>query len=207
MRKLDTIRSQTIEVYDKHARAWDAHRSRDFFEQSWLDKFIRLLPAEGRVLDAGCGAGEPIAAYLLRCGFELTGIDASSRMLQLSKSRFPDATWLKMDMRELQLDAGFDGIVSWNGCFHLTQQEQREVLLLFADHLKPDGALLLTIGHESGEVTGTVEGEQVYHSSLDPDEYRSILDRAGFSDVEIKLEDERCGCHSVLLANRNGLSK
>ncbi len=202
MNDLETIRHRTIQVYDKHAQAWDAHRPGVFFERPWLDRFIAKLPAGGRVLDVGCGAGKPIAGYLIERGFRLTGLDASSNMLEISKSRFPQATWLNADMRDLDLDTRFDGIVSWDGFFHLTQAEQREVLSRFADHLGSDGALLLTIGPEAGEVTGTVEGEPVYHASLDPDEYRSILKSRGFNDIEIELEDERCGFHSVLLAKR-----
>ncbi|MDJ0832558.1 MAG: class I SAM-dependent methyltransferase [Gammaproteobacteria bacterium] len=167
-----------------------------------MDKFIRRLPAQGHVLDVGCGAGEPIAGYLLECGLDVTGLDASANMLEISRSRFPDASWINMDMRELKLDVSFDGIISWDGFFHLTQQEQRQVLFLFAEHLNPEGSLLLTIGHEAGEVTGMVEGEEVYHSSLEPDEYESILNSLGFNNIEIKLEDESCGFHSVLLATR-----
>jgi len=40
---------------------------------------------------------------------------------------------------------------------------------------------------KSGEVIGKVEGEEVYHSSLDPDEYKVILGSVGFANIEIKL--------------------
>lgn len=202
MPKLESIHSQTIQVYERHAKAWDQHRPHVFFEQYWLDKFIRLLPANGQVLDVGCGGGKPIAEYFIKQGFQLTGIDAAIKMLEIAKPRFPQATWINMDMRELNLTTKFDGIVSWDGFFHLNQQEQRQVLTLFAGHLSPDGALLLTIGHEAGEVTGNVEGEEVYHSSLAASEYQSILYTLGFNEIEIVLEDESCGSHSILLAKR-----
>ena len=105
-------------------------------------------------------------------------------------------------MRELNLADTFDGIISWDGFFHLNHEEQRRALHLFADHLNAAGCLLLTIGHEPGEVTGVVEAEEVYHSSLAPDEYREILHRIGFNKIEIKLEDKDCAFHSVLLAKR-----
>ncbi len=202
MKTSDRIHRRIVDIYDQHARAWDQHRPRVFFEKQWLDKFIDLLPSAGRVLDVGCGAGEPIAAYFLQRGLAVTGLDASTTMLEIFRSRLPAADWVNMDMRRLELNTRFDGIVSWDGFFHLTQHAQRQVLVRFADHLSHDGALLLTIGHEAGEVTGTVEGEAVYHSSLDPNEYRAILAHAGFDKIEIKLEDENCGFHSVLLAKR-----
>lgn len=203
MQRLVDIHRRTVQIYEKHAHAWDKHRSRVFFERNWLDRFVELLPSDGSVLDAGCGAGEPIAGYLLQCGFQLTGLDASSKMLEIAKSRYPTATWVNMEMRELSFCTKFDGIISWDGFFHLNQKEQRQVLYLFADHLNSAGALLLTIGHESGEVTGIVEGEEVYHSSLAPEEYKSILCSVGFDHIEIALEDESCGFHSVLLAKRS----
>jgi SAM-dependent methyltransferase len=202
MRKLYDIHRCTLQIYERNAQAWDEHRSRIFFEQKWLDKFIELLPSNGHVLDVGCGAGEPIAQYFLKRGLRLTGLDASPTMLEISRSRFPTANWVEMDMREMKLDTIFDGIVSWDGFFHLNHEEQRRTIRLFADHLSCNASLLLTIGHESGEVTGTVEGQEVYHSSLAHDEYRAILNTIGFESVEIELQDESCGFHSILLATR-----
>lgn len=203
MPKFEEIHSRTIDVYERHAHGWDEHRPRVLFEKKWLDKFIELLPTQGSVLDVGCGAGEPITSYFIEQGFEVTGVDASEKMLEISKSRFPTATWINRDMRELKLNSKFDGIISWDGFFHLNQEEQRQLLPVFAEHLNEEGTLLLTIGDESGEVTGMVEGEEVYHASLAPDEYVDILNSLGFDNVEIELEDETCGLHSILLAKRS----
>jgi SAM-dependent methyltransferase len=196
------IHDRTLEIYDKHAEAWDRHRSRVFMERTWLDRFISVVPAKSSILDVGCGAGEPIAAYLLASGFCVTGVDGSPAMIENARSRFPDINWFEMDMRELALKRKFNGIVGWDSFFHLNPDEQRSTLQLFCEHLYPGGALLLTIGHEAGEVLGTVAGDRVYHSSLDPDEYRQILNSAGFNNVEITLQDEDCGSHTVLLASQ-----
>jgi SAM-dependent methyltransferase len=69
MQKLDDIYNRTLQVYEQHADAFDMHRSRNFVEQKWLNKFIDLLPSKGSILDVGCGAGEPIGGYLLKQGF------------------------------------------------------------------------------------------------------------------------------------------
>jgi hypothetical protein len=60
---------------------------------------------------------------------------------------------------------------------------------------------LLAIGDEAGEVLGAVNGQQVYHSSLDPHEYAQILLAAGFPHVTIALGDKKCGEHSELRAS------
>ncbi len=55
-------------LYQRHACVWDQDRGRSLFEGPWLDRFVSLLPERGSVLDIGCGAGEPIAHYLLDDG-------------------------------------------------------------------------------------------------------------------------------------------
>ena len=196
------IHDRTLEVYEKQAGAWSRHRPRAFIEKPWVDRFVAAIPPQSSILDVGCGSGEPIAAYLRERGCSVTGVDGSSAMLDIARSRFTDAEWIEMDMRALTLANQFHGIVAWDSFFHLDPDEQRSVLQRFCAHLHPGGALLLTVGHEAGEVLGTVEGDRVYHSSLDPDEYRQILSSAGFSDIEIKLQDEECGSHTILLASR-----
>lgn len=190
---------RTIAVYETHAAGWDKHRTRFLREKSWLDKFIQSLQPSASLLDAGCGAGEPISQYLIEQGCSVTGIDSSPTMIEICKSRFPDESWSRMDMRALELDRQFDGIVAWDSFFHLKPDEQRSTLQRFIERLRPGGALLMTVGHEAGEVLGTVEGESVYHSSLSPQEYKHILVSAGFHDIEMTLKDETCD-RTVLLA-------
>ena len=199
MGSFDKIHKRTQSVYENNAKAWDQHRSRTLREKSWLDRFIKLLPAGGSVLDVGCGAGEPISAYWAEHGFSVTGIDSSQSMIEICRRKFPQQNWLVMDMCKLSLDQQFDGIVAWDSFFHLTQDEQRATLQHFIGQLNSSGALLLTIGHKAGEVLGKVEGKAVYHSSLSPQEYKNILKTAGFQKVEIVVKDEDSD-RTVLLA-------
>ena len=52
-----------IDLYERHADAWVHARLMEgtLYEKSWLDRFCALLPDAGKILDCGCGAGEPIA--------------------------------------------------------------------------------------------------------------------------------------------------
>jgi SAM-dependent methyltransferase len=199
-RDLQAIHAQTRDIYDRIAEGYDAHRSKALFEQDWLDRFLSCLPQMPKILDVGCGAGEPIARYLVEQGCALTGVDVAPGMLSLARERFPDHRWLEADMRSLDLGSMFDGVLSWNASFHLTIQEQRDTIPLLAKHVAPAGALMFTIGPSEGEATGTVEGEPVYHASLDPEDYQSILSELGFSNIQIGLEDAKCNLHSIILA-------
>ena len=68
----------------------------------------------------------------------------------------------------------------------------------------PGGVLLLTIGHEAGEVTGMVNGEEVYHSSLSIEEYKNILLHNHCQLLDVVLQDSSCQNHSILLAQKKG---
>lgn len=196
--------TNTRSVYERRAGGWDTHRHKGLIERAWFDRFFARVAPGGPVLDLGCGAGEPLAGYVLSNGFDLTGIDYSAPMLALARERYPEAEWIHGDMRKARslLHRHFDGIFSWDGSFHLGQDEQRQLLVDFASLLKPGGALMLTVGHEEGEVLGVVEGEHVYHSSLAPDEYADRLEALGFLDIEFVAEDPDCDMHSVLLASK-----
>ncbi len=90
-------------VYDRHAQAYDKARGRSLFEARWLARFAACLPQGGRVLDLGCGAGEPIARWFMAEGFAVTGVDFSAPMLDIARARWPNGDWRQADMRSLDL--------------------------------------------------------------------------------------------------------
>ena len=185
------------------AERYDRERGRALFEARWLARFSSALTPGGRVLDLGCGAGEPIAGWFIREGFDVTGMDFSPAMLQIASDRFAQATWLQGDMRTLDLADRFDGIVGWNSFFHLTPEEQRVCIPRLATHLAPGGALMLTVGPRHGSVTGTVGGETVYHASLSPAEYAARLEECGLRLTAFIAEDPETQSHSVLMARKD----
>jgi hypothetical protein len=76
------------------------------------------------------------------------------------------------------------------------------MFLVFRDHAEPRAALLFTSGPAYGEAIGTLEGEPLYHSSLDATEYRRLLDENSFGVVAHVAEDQKCAGHTIWLAQR-----
>ncbi len=192
----------TRDVYRNHALVWDKNRDKSLFEKAWLDRISEYMPEQSDVLDVGCAAGEPIARYFIERGHCVTGVDTSLPLLEMAQDRFPDHTWKHMDMRELELDRTFDAVIAFNSFFHLKADEQRQTFGRFAAHLKPGGVLWFTSGPSAGEVLGTVAGQQVYHASLAPEEYRDLLETHGFHEPLFVPEDASCNHHSLWLAKR-----
>jgi ubiquinone/menaquinone biosynthesis C-methylase UbiE len=199
---LAALAARTQEIYERNAARFDRERSTVLFEKAWLDRFLAELPNGAHVLDVGCGSGRPITAYIAAQGYAVTGVDFAQGMLDLAAARLPECTFVKADMRTLDLGTQFDGVIAWNSFFHLEPKDQKQALKRFADHLKSGGTLLTTIGPNASEVTGCVGDDLVYHASLSPDDYRATCHDEGLSIVDLVLEDPACDFHSVLLARR-----
>jgi len=191
---------KVIDLYERHARAYDADRSRLLQERAWLDRFLAHVPPGGTVLDVGCGSGEPIARYLIDRGVGVVGVDASPSMIGLCQARFPDSEWLVIDMRELELERRFEGILAWDSFFHLGIDDQREMFSRFARHARGGAPLMFTSGPAEGEAIGSCFGEALYHASLGIEEYQRLLSANGFVLKEQVTQDAQCDDHTVWLA-------
>jgi len=190
------------DLYERHARAWDKDRSRSLFEKAWLDKFLSLMPPDPRVLDIGCGSGEPIGQYLIQQGCKITGVDSAPSLIDLCRQRFPGQNWMVGDMRELLLDDHFDGILAWDSFFHLTPEDQQNMFSVFSRHAGPSTVLMFTSGPTRGQVIGDYRGEPLYHASLNESEFRSLLNDINFDVVEHVVEDPDCTNHTIWLAQQ-----
>ncbi len=188
------------DLYERHAAVWDTSRGKTLFERSWLDRFTALLPQGGTILDIGCGSGEPLARHFIESGYAVTGIDSSTSLIAMCRTRFPNSDWQVADMRSLSLGKRFDGLIAWDSFFHLTFEDQRRMFALFQAQARPGTALMFTSGPAHGEAMGVFVGEPLYHSSLSPDEYRALLQEHGFAVIAHKAEDPACGNHTVWLA-------
>ncbi len=192
-----------IDLYERHAHAFDRDRGRSLQEQRWLDRFLALVPPGGSVLDVGCGMGEPMAAYVASQGFTVTGVDSSPAMIAMCRARFPAHEWLVGDMRSLALGRAFDGVLAWDSFFHLQANDQRAMFARFAAHARPGAPLMFTSGTSAGEAVGEYCREPLYHASLAPEDYTRLLATHGFA-VRAHLEnDPACGAHTVWLATHD----
>jgi predicted TPR repeat methyltransferase len=198
----DDASTRIVSLYERHARTFDRERGKNLFERRWLDRFRAVVGAGASILDIGCGSGEPIARYLIAAGHGVTGVDSSETMIALCRERFPTQSWVVADMRDLNLDRRFNGILAWDSFFHLTQDEQKAMFTVFAEHVASGGALMFTSGPRAGEAIGSYQEEALYHASLDPEDYERLLAAHGFDVIDHVAEDATCGGHTIWLARR-----
>ena len=191
------LANNIIDIYKKYAHAWTALRGEHLYEKSWLDTFLALLAQQATILDLGCGSGKPIAKYLIQHGHTLTGIDSSEVMIELAEQNFPNQTWLIADMRSVQLNQTYLGILAWDSFFHLTPDDQRQMFHQFSKFATQGTVLMFSSGPAEGIAIGDMFGEALYHASLSQQEYRDLLAENGFDVLKMVAENAECTGHTV----------
>lgn len=194
--------SSILDLYQRHAGAWSQARATGAqdHEAHWLDSFLALLPIGGRVLDLGCGSGDPIAKRLVKAGRKVTGVDGAAAMVDLFRANLPEEEVIHADMRGLDLGRRFEGLIAWDSFFHLDHAAQGEMFGVFAKHAAPGAPLMFTSGPDHGTAIGEFQGEPLFHASLSPDDYRQNLEIHGFALIDHVAEDPRAGGRTVWLA-------
>lgn len=195
-----------LPLYERLAADFARARDRTLFERRWLDRALAYAPGRS-VLDIGCGPGLPIDAYLADRRCSITGVDGSPAMISLFQQNLPRAKAYEADMRELNIGETYDLIIAWNSLYHLDPGDQRAMFATFAAHAHKRSVLLFTTGPSAGEGVGEVAGAKLYHASLAPADYRTMLAAHGFEELAFVPEDPDCHYHSVWLARFRGLSE
>lgn len=92
-----------------------------------------------RVLELGSGGGH-LASHL-KARFQMTLVDLSPRMLEMSSSLNPECRHVQADMRSLRLGETFDAVLIHDAVCHLHETGDLQAALTTARaHLDPGGA-------------------------------------------------------------------
>ena len=195
------------EGYNAIADRYLAERTRDSEDVRLLNELMERLPANAKVLDAGCGAGLPISLMLSE-RFHVTGVDFSEAQIKLAKRNVPNAQFLCQDMTKLDFPENtFDGITSYYAIIHIPREEHQALLANFYRMLKPGGFALLCLGaeHLIDDIDENYLGTRMYWSHFDTETYSTMLTDTGFTIVWSKrVTDETCegGGHLFVLAQK-----
>ena len=108
----------------------------------WIDgtdKYLSFFKPRANILDVGCAAGEK-SKYLIKKGFDITGIDFSETMIKLAKKQVPSGKFFVKDIRQpLGFENLFDGVFAQAVLLHIPKNEVKRVLKNITEPLKPGG--------------------------------------------------------------------
>jgi SAM-dependent methyltransferase len=201
---MEDAANKIVAHYERHALSWDAdRRAAGWIDKPFIERFLRLLLPGATVLDLGCGGGSPVALHMVAQGFRVTGVDSSPTLISLCRTRMPEQEWIVHDMRSLELGRRFGGILAWDSFFHLRHKDQEAMFRVFAAHAAPAAILMFNAGFSHGEAVGAYRGDPLYHASLDPSEYETLLANFGFELIEHSINDPKKGGRIFWLARAN----
>jgi SAM-dependent methyltransferase len=145
-------------------------------------ELVRRLPSGSRVLELGCGAGEPCTTYLAE-HLKVTGVDISEEQLRRARTNVPGAEFVAPDFTTLDFDAAsFDGVAAFYCLNHVPREGLASLLARVHDWLRPAGLLVASFGAGDEEAwVGSWLGTTMFFSSWDADTNRRLLQDAGFT--------------------------
>jgi cyclopropane fatty-acyl-phospholipid synthase-like methyltransferase len=198
-------------AYDLIAEQWHANKREAVYVERvlrYVDRVLEGLPAGARVLDLGCGTGEPIAKYIVERGFRVTGVDESEQMLKFARQTVPDAELIHADMVTVELAGTFDGAVAWDSMFHVDRKHHAAIYRKLSHALKPGGRVLLSVGgsgpaEDEGEgFTSDMYGHTFYYSGFAPDVARRMIEESGFEIEVWEVDDPTSRGHITVIARK-----
>lgn len=179
----------TIDTYNTIAAVYTEKYFDDTSDFAHIGRFISTVVPHGKILEAGCGAGQ-FSKYLMSKGFTVLGVDLSESMLELARKKVPGGDFRIMDMRNLTFDDGqFDGIIAPYSLIHIPENAVVSTLKGFNRVLRAHGVLCVLA--QRGESDHTVDepfapGKKVFFNFFTPLRIRNYLELAGFTDITVE---------------------
>lgn len=144
-----------------------------------------LQPASS-IVDIGCGSGVPVAQTLIEDGFTVFGIDASAKLVDAFRHRFPNMPSACEAAQDSPFfSRTFDAAVAIGLLFLLSADDQRNLLNRVAKALRPAGRLLFSAPLQECEWQDMLTRRR--SRSLGQQEYDRLLGSAGLRLL---------GCHA-----------
>ena len=167
--------------YDQLAEQWN---SDEFPRDNGIEQHKRavaFLKERRHALDIGCGSSGRIIDLLINDGFEVEGLDVSSRMIELAKQRHLNVTFHHADICAWEFTRKYDFISAWDSIWHLPLVQQEPVLKKILHGLTSDGICIFTTGglDAPSEKVDSAMGPQMYYSVLGIPNLLKLISESG----------------------------
>lgn len=176
-----------ISFFDSFAPTWDNENQRN--EQVISEILDNGGISEGaRVLDVACGTGVLFPDYISR-NASVTGIDISTEMVKMAKSKFPQIEVICSDAENFAADEKFDAVMIYNAFPHFLNPQR--LIENLANLLKTGGRISIAHGASREEIHKCHSGKpnKISLPLPETEELENLL--SPFFNVDIKISDNR----------------
>lgn len=191
---------QTADFYAKNASSLSTEYQQT--SDGHMEALDLAFAGSRSVLDVGCGTGRD-AAYLLKRGKHVIGIDGSEAMLAAARQTFaaakldPEGRLHHAALPDLGIfeDARFDGLLCNAVLMHLPEESLFDTVYSLKRVLRPGGTLLLTIPESRPGIdpkTHRDAGGRLY-SGLPAAKLQLLFERVGFRLESSEVVDDPLG--------------
>lgn len=113
------------------------------------EKFLKFLPAKGKILDIGFGSGRDMI-YFKSLGYNVEGIDTSLEFVKNMKNKGFDVSL--MSVTKLNFKNTYDGLWACASLLHIEREKLEETILRCINALKENGILYCSFKYGNKEI-------------------------------------------------------
>ena len=171
----------TIDYYDNNAKTYFEYTVHADMSDSYR-RFLKYLPENSYILDAGCGSGRD-SRYFLTHGYMVKAIDGS-RELCILASEYIGQEVVNIRFSDIDYINEFDGIWANASLLHVDKNSIENIILRMGKALKPDGIFYASFKYGDSE---RVQGER-YYNDMNEEQLRKLF--SAFEILEIWMSDD-----------------
>ena len=169
--------NNNIDYYNQNADSfYESTVETDMSE--WQNRFLKHIPAGGRILDAGCGSGRDSKAFIKQ-GYSVVAFDASREMCIKASELIGQEVW-QIRFDEMAFDDEFDGVWACASLLHVNDKDLPEIFKKIHKALKENGILYASFKYGEGK---RERGERSFIDFTE-ESIKPILIMSGFEVIE-----------------------
>lgn len=151
--------------------------------QDNYERFTKLLPEGGSILDLGCGSGRD-SGYFVSCGYDVTAMDASEEMCNLASVHIGQDV-LQLSFADMDFNEVFDGVWACASLLHVPSFEIDNIMRKTIKSLKSNGILFMSFRY--GDYEGERDGR--YFTDYNSRKLKELVSR--YEELDL-LEIKKC---------------
>lgn len=158
--------------YKEFAKYYDKfYQKKDYKNE--VDFLMNFIESKDTIIDIGCGTGIH-ASLIAKKSFEVDGLDLNKEMLEVAKSRLPNANLYIQNILDINIDKKYDVIISMFAVMnHLKDTDELERCLLnLKNILNENGKIIIDLHNpqSSGSKTDSFDNmTRIMEWNFDPE--------------------------------------